>query len=57
MAAKDFSQDEKAVLLNALDMLVKSYTRRVVAEKDAEAKAFWQKKVDAGNALMVKVRA
>lgn len=56
MASKDFSDVQVQVLCGALDMYVASYTRRVNAESDLDAKSVWQKKIDDANVLLSKIR-
>lgn len=57
MAAKDFSPRQVEILVQGCDMVVASFTRRVNAEKDAETRAVWQKKIDEANVLLSKLRA
>lgn len=57
MAAKDFTPAQNEILLSALDMYVKSFNRRVAAEIDSEARAVWQRKIDAANVLVSKIRS
>lgn len=57
MAAKPvLTDDEVKIILAGLEMAAKSYMRRVNAEKDEQARKFWQSKVDAVAAVSAKVR-
>lgn len=45
MAAKDFTPRQVEVLIQGCEMVVASFQRRVNAEKDAETRAVWQKRL------------
>lgn len=57
MAAKDFTPRQVEVLIQGCEMVVASFQRRVNAEKDAETRAVWQKKIDEANVLLSKMRS
>lgn len=57
MAAKDFTPAQVEVLIQALGMYVNSMKRRIVADPDVEGKQVWQRKVDAAQVLVSKVRS
>lgn len=56
VATKDFTPAQVELLVVAVGMYVQSMNRRIVAEPDVEARVVWQKKVDAANVLLSKVR-
>lgn len=56
MAAKEFKQDETAMLVTSLQMYKNSYQRRVNSETEQDSKNVWLKKIDAADALEKKIR-